>query len=205
MAAHYDSKFLEGFVGADDAASCVAALLEMAEEIPKQDVKLAEKIELVFFDGEEALKKDINPGKDGLYGSLYYSNYLNNDVTSTKTNYKKRPDFGILLDMVGHKNLSIKIPSDTAYPLLVTYLDLVDKYNLADQFGVYPRPIIDDHLFMNDIAKVPTIDLIGEFSPPKNKWWHTKNDNFSIISQKSLSTSIQFTLEMIQIRLKALK
>ena len=97
LAAHYESKLLEGFVGADDAASCIGALLEIAEFLPKVDPGFASRVELVFFDGEEALKKTIVPKKDGLYGSLYYSSYLNKDVTSTKSNYSKRPKFGILL------------------------------------------------------------------------------------------------------------
>jgi len=198
LAAHYESKKLDGFVGADDAASCVGALLEIAEFLPKVDPALANRIELVFFDGEEALKKNIVPKKDGLYGSLYYSSYLNKDVTSTKANYSKRPKFGILLDMIGHKNLSVKIPGDTPYGLMKSYFKVVEKHRLSDQFGVAGGPIIDDHLFMNELAKVPTIDIIGDFGSPSNNWWHTNGDNFSNISSKSLSTSIQLTLELMR-------
>ena len=198
LAAHYESKKLDNFVGADDAASCVGALLEIAEFLPKVTPTMAARVELVFFDGEEALKRDIVPKQDGLYGSLYYSSYLNKDVTSAKKNYSKRPKFGILLDMIGHKNLSVKIPADTPYKLMKSYFKVVEKHRLADQFGVARGPIIDDHLFMNEIAKVPTIDIIGDFASPSNRWWHTTGDDFSNISKKSLSTSIQLTIELMR-------
>lgn len=198
LAAHYESKMMDGFLAADDAASCVGALLEVAEFLPKVDLAIASRVELVFFDGEEALKRDIVPNKDGLYGSLYYSSYLNKDVTSTKSNYSKRPKFGILLDMIGHKNLAVKIPSDTPYGLMKSYIKVVDQHRLNDQFGFAAGPIIDDHLFMNEVAKVPTIDLIGDFASPSNRWWHTNDDNFSNISQKSLATSIQLAMELMR-------
>ncbi len=198
LAAHYESKMMDGFVGADDAASCVGALLEIAEFLPKVDATTAARVELVFFDGEEALKRDIVPNKDGLYGSLYYSSYLNKDVTSTNSNYSKRPKFGILLDMIGHRNLSVKIPGDSPYGLMKSYFKIVEEHRLDDQFGVAGGSIIDDHLFVNEIAKVPMIDIIGDFASPSNRWWHTNGDNFSNISQKSLTTSIQLAVELMR-------
>lgn len=108
LCAHYDAKPLDNFLAADDAASCVAAILEIGEHLPKQDNELAKQMELVFFDGEEALKPNIVYLKDGLYGSIYYSRYLRNDATGPKKMYKNIPTFGVLLDMIGHHNLSIK-------------------------------------------------------------------------------------------------
>lgn len=196
LCAHYDSKILDGFLGADDAASCVGALLEIAENLPKQDINTANQIELVFFDGEEALTDNIEYMKDGLYGSIYYSQYMRNDVAGARKTYLHTPAFGILLDMIGHKNLSIKIPSDTPYKLLKSYFDVVEKHNLVDRFGVANGPILDDHFPMNKIADLPTMDLIGDFQA-KN-WWHTKNDNIGIISENSLNVSIQVALEVMK-------
>jgi hypothetical protein len=39
LAAHYDSKLMDGFLGADDAASCVGAVLEIAEHLPKHEAR----------------------------------------------------------------------------------------------------------------------------------------------------------------------
>lgn len=107
LAAHYDSKLIEGFLGADDAASCVGGLLELAEYFHKNEPAKAKMIELVFFDGEEALREFIIPRQDGLYGSIHYSEFLHYDVLKDNKLYTSVPQFGIVLDMVGHKNLNI--------------------------------------------------------------------------------------------------
>jgi glutaminyl-peptide cyclotransferase len=196
LAAHYESKILDDFLGADDAASCVGAILEIAEHLPQHESDIIKQMELVFFDGEEALAPSIEYLKDGLYGSIYYSNYMRNDVTSDKKTYLHMPKFGMVLDMVGHKNLSIKIPSDTPYSLLKSYFAVVEKHQLTDRFGVAKGPILDDHVPMNQIAHLPTIDIIGDFS--SKTWWHTKNDNLNNISENSLNVSIQVALEIIK-------
>ena len=196
LGAHYDSKLMDGFLGADDAASCVGAILEIAEHLPKQDKSLVEQMELVFFDGEEALSPSIEYLKDGLYGSIYYSRYLRNDLAGAKKTYREKPKFGMILDMIGHRNLAVKIPGDTPYKLLKSYFAVVERHKLEDRFTVANGSILDDHYPMNVIADVPTIDLIGNFSA--KTWWHTKDDNFDNISENSLNVSIQVALEIIK-------
>lgn len=196
LAAHYESKILDDFLGADDAASCVAAILEIAEHLPQHEPAIAKQMELVFFDGEEAITPSMEYLKDGLYGSIYYSNYLRNDVTSDKKTYLHIPKFGILLDMIGHKNLSIKVPSDTPYSLLKSYFAVIEKHQLTDRFGVAQGPILDDHHPMNQIAHLPTIDIIGDFT--SKTWWHTSKDNLNNISENSLNISIQVALEILK-------
>lgn len=202
LAAHYDSKMMDevdGFLGADDAASSVGALLEIAEHLPSEDMDTAKQVELVFFDGEEALTPNIEYMKDGLYGSIYYSQYMRNDVAGAKKTYLHTPKFGILLDMIGHRNLSIKIPLDTPYSLLKSYYTVIEKYDISDRFGVANGSILDDHFPMNKIADLPTMDLIGDFSA--KGWWHTEKDDFQNISENSLNVSIQVALETIRVQL----
>ncbi|MGJ8656669.1 MAG: M28 family peptidase [Akkermansiaceae bacterium] len=196
LGAHYDSKQMNDFLGADDAASCVGALLEIAEHLPAHEKTIAQQVELVFFDGEEALSPNLEYMKDGLYGSIYYSQYLRNDIAGTKKTYLHKPKFGMILDMIGHRNLSIKIPNDTPYQLLKSYYTVVEKHQLQDRFTVSNGSILDDHYPMNMIADLPTIDLIGDFS--SKTWWHTNKDNFDNISENSLNVSIQVALEIIK-------
>lgn len=200
LAAHYDSKIIKGFLGADDAASCVGALIEIAEHLPKHEKAIADQVELVFFDGEEAIGSNMAYMKDGLYGSIYYSKYLRNDLANTKKTYQHKPKFGILLDMIGHNDLSIKIPSDTPYELLLSYYSVIEKHRLQDRFSVAEGSILDDHYPMNVIAELPTIDIIGDFS--SKPWWHTTNDNINNISENSLNVSIQVAIEIIKTQLK---
>lgn len=195
LCAHIDSKILPNFLGADDAASCAGAILAIAEHLHKNHPKSAQSLELVFFDGEEAINQYIIKGIDGLYGSVYYSKALIKMHAQGIVPYKKKPQFGILLDMVGHKNLSIKIPSDSPKSLVASYEQARQKLGYQSAFGYGDDPITDDHVPLNEIARVPTINIIGDFTA--FDWWHTKDDNLDLISPKSLKMSIEMTLEIL--------
>jgi hypothetical protein len=195
IGAHIDSKILPNFLGADDAASCVASNIALAEHFHKNHPELAQQIELVFFDGEEAVGQNMVYGKDGLYGSMHWARVVQKSSAQKTVPYKKKPEFGIVLDMIGHKNLDIKIPSDTPRSLRKSYDKARKKHQLEAHFAHSNGAFLDDHVPMNEIARVPTIDLIGDFS--KNKWWHTSGDNFDLISKSSLEMSILVTLEIL--------
>lgn len=204
IGAHIDSKIQPNFLGADDAASCVATLIALAEHLHQKHPSVASQIELVCFDGEESVGIAMSGHdnrfaqshiRDGLFGSHHYSRALRSSTVDKLHPYRKAPAFGIVLDMIGHKDLSIKIPSDTPKKLKHSYNVARKKLDLEDHFGHSPIPILDDHYYMNEIANIPTIDIIGDFN--KSKWWHTPDDNLEIISEESLSMSIQMTLEIL--------
>jgi glutaminyl-peptide cyclotransferase len=189
LCAHIDSKFYKDkhFVGADDAASACAAIVEIAKALEEKE---ASQVELVFFDGEEALGANITP-QDGLYGSRHYANYWRAR--------EDKPKFGILLDIIGHKNLSIKLSSDTPAHLKDLVFESAKKEKAEQHFGMAAGPIIDDHVPLN-FAGMPTVDLIGDFS--RGGWWHTPGDNMKIISPKSLDISMRVALRMLRELLK---
>lgn len=195
LAAHIDSKILPDFLGADDAASCASSILAIAEHLHKNHPSAAKQLELVFFDGEEAVGHRMNFMRDGLYGSIHYSRTVQANAAQKLSPYRKAPEFGILLDMIGHQNLNIKIPGDTPKHLARTYHTIAKKHGTQKHFGQSADSILDDHVPMNVIAKIPTIDLIGDFY--ENKWWHTSGDNMDLISKESLSMSIHMTLEIL--------
>jgi hypothetical protein len=195
LGAHIDSKILPDFLGADDAASSVATIVALAEYLHKNHPGSAKQLELVFFDGEEAIGPNMEFQVDGLYGSIHYSRAVQSSVAQGLSPYKKAPQFGIVLDMIGHKNLDIKIPSDTPKLLARSYDTARIKLGVENHFGHSPGSILDDHYPMIVIADIPTIDIIGNFYA--NKWWHTSADNMDLISKKSLSMSIHMTLEIL--------
>lgn len=192
LCAHIDSKFMRDqvFLGADDAASACGAILEIADHLATTAPEQARDLELVFFDGEEALGERITPD-DGLYGSRFYA--------ATWRGRTPKPEFGLLLDMIGHKDLAIRIPSDSP-PHLAEKLFAAAKVEMAgDAFQNAQSPIIDDHVPLNT-AGIPTLDMIGDFS--RDRWWHTPQDNASNLSAKSLQISIRVTLRMLNELLK---
>lgn len=192
LCAHIDSKRYEDkfFLGADDAASACAAIVVMAEFLAKKKPEQAAALELVFFDGEEALEENITP-QDGLYGSRHYANFWRAR--------DDKPKWGILLDMVGHKDLSIRLPSDTPQDLKDLVFAAAKAERAENHFGMAGMPIIDDHVPLN-IAGIPTVDLIGDFT--RRGWWHAAGDNLNIISPESLDISIRVTLRVIEMRIE---
>ena len=94
LCSHYDTKIFDDvrFVGANDGGSSTGLLIELARVLADNPA-LASKVELVFFDGEEAVEEFTD--RDGLYGSRYFANNL----TSTKTAGQFHG--GILLEIVG--------------------------------------------------------------------------------------------------------
>lgn len=188
LTAHIDSKYYKNmhFVGADDAASACAAIVVIARHLARRNPDLAGRIELVFFDGEEAFNENISP-TDGLYGSRHYAAHWRGR--------EDMPRWGILLDMVGHKDLRIALPSDTHAPQKEAVFAVAKEEKVESFFGMAAGPIIDDHVPLNMVG-IPTVNLIGDFT--RYRWWHTPNDNLELISPESLEISIRVTLRLLE-------
>ncbi len=173
LCSHYDTKTFDAikFVGANDAGSSTGLLLELARVIG-QHPNLAEKIELVFFDGEEAY--DHFSETDGLYGSRYFARQLQGSSA-------KQFRGGILFDMVGDRSLDVTLPADSPPEIARDMFAAAEALKLRSYFTYLDREMIDDHSPLNAIG-IPTIDVI-DFDFP---WWHTAGDTIDKISAQSL-------------------
>ena len=192
LCAHLDSKYYPNkrFLGADDAASACGLILTLAQEMAKTPSK-ASRLELVFFDGEEAFTEDMGPKAggifDGIYGSRAYAARWQKNTT--------KPSFGILLDMVGHKDLSIKVPSDSPPQLVAVMNRAAQAAGHQERFGMAQGAILDDHVPLNNVG-IPTIDIIGDFQ--RESWWHTPKDNLDLISAESLAITREVVEGMLE-------
>jgi glutaminyl-peptide cyclotransferase len=180
VCSHYDTKIFSTirFVGASDGASSTGALLELARVLALDPV-LASKVELVFFDGEEAVVQFTapdDPHADGLYGSRYYAKKLRDG--SRAAQFK----FGILWDMIGARDLIITLPPDSPAVVSRDILAAADALALRTHFTYFDRPVLDDHWPLIHIDHIPTIDLI-DFDYPA---WHTADDDLAHIGPESL-------------------
>ena len=174
LCSHYDTKIFDAFrfVGANDGGSSTGALLEMARVLGRQPA-LAAKIELVFFDGEEAVENFSKT--DGIYGSRHFAS----DLVANKQ--AKRFRGGILFDMMGDRSLTITLPPDSPADLTRQIFASSDALKLRNYFTYFDRDITDDHTPLNAIG-IPTVDLI-DFNFP---YWHTADDTMDKISADSL-------------------
>jgi hypothetical protein len=170
---HYDTKLFDTirFVGANDGGSSTGLLLELARVLG-QHASVAGKVELVFFDGEEAYENFSE--KDGLYGSRYFTKQLESENG-------KQFRAGILFDMVGDRSLNVTFPADSPAAMARDIFAAADALNLRKYFSYLDRDMIDDHTPLNAIG-IPTIDII-DFDYP---WWHTSDDTMDKISAQSL-------------------
>ena len=180
VCSHYDTKLFSTirFVGASDGASSTGALLELARVLALDPI-LASKVELVFFDGEEAVVQFTapdDPHPDGLYGSLYYAKKLRDGSRAAQIK------FGILWDMIGARDLNITLPPDSPASLSREIMAAADALQLRNHFSFFDRPVLDDHWPLVHIDHIPTIDLI-DFDYPV---WHTADDDLEHIGPESL-------------------
>jgi glutaminyl-peptide cyclotransferase len=187
VCSHYDTKRFStiNFVGASDSASSTGALVELARVLALAPA-LAVQVELVFFDGEEALVQFDE--RDGLYGSRHYATQLRE--TGRAGQFK----FGILWDMIGDKDFGITLSPDSPQALTREILASADALGLRNKFTYHDRNIYDDHVPLNTIAKIPAIDLI-DFD---YLYWHSADDTLVRLSPEGLQYTGAVTLHHLR-------
>lgn len=174
LASHYDTKIFDTitFVGAHDGASSTGALVELARVLAL-NWTMARQVELVFFDGEEAVSQFTET--DGLYGSREYARQLRESGRNLQLK------FGILLDMIGDKDLTITLSPDSPAHIARDIFASAERLGLRSHFRFWNRSIWDDHVPLTQ-SGIPTINLI-DFD---YEWWHTADDTLDKLSPESL-------------------
>lgn len=174
LATHYDTKrFAEfTFVGASDAASSTAAVLELARVLKNRQTEFT--IELLFLDGEEAVNTEWRD-PDNTYGSKYYVRAA--QQAGTLGGLKAL----VLLDMVGDRDLDVRADSNSARWLNSIVWSSAARLGYMSAFLPEDFAVEDDHLpFVQ--AGVPSVDIIDLDYPQ----WHTAQDDLDHVSARSL-------------------
>ncbi|MES2617778.1 MAG: M28 family peptidase [Bacteroidota bacterium] len=170
-------------LGANDGASGVGVLLEIARNLSKQSTSVG--IDIVLFDAEDWGDNSGKTEDSYCLGSQYWSKNLH------IPGYKA--EFGILLDMVGAPNALFGYEDASrafAAPTVSLVWQTAAKAGYGDYFKDFDRGgITDDHVYIMRNASIPTIDII-DFDPMTSskfgKYWHTHADNMDAISAKTL-------------------
>ncbi len=187
LCAHYDTRPVadqdpnpsnrdKPIPGANDGASGVAVLLEIAQVLKNYRPPLT--VVLVFFDGE-----DLGDVEDG--GMFFGSKHFARNLTVGGVNL--RAEMGVLLDMVGDRDFA---SNDEWYSRRYAPQVITGLLQAATQLGYqryFFRPptlvILDDHVPLNEIANIPTANII-DFDYP---YWHTLQDTPDKCSPETLA------------------
>jgi hypothetical protein len=197
LAAHWDSRPMadrdpdpenrdKPVPGANDGASGVAVILEIARALNQNKPPVG--VDLILFDGEDY-------GREGhleeyFLGSRYFARNIR----------QYRPRFGVLLDMVGDKNLTLPIEGYSQ-----EYLPhIVDKiWSAAEKLGITAfqripgQYINDDHRMLIEQG-IPCIDIIDFAYPDQShRYWHTVQDTPDKCSPQSLAAVGTVLLDVI--------
>jgi glutaminyl-peptide cyclotransferase len=180
VGAHYDTKDLPGFVGANDGASGTAVVAQLARKLRRP----RHSIRFVFFDGEETPRgvPDSRFEERGLRGSKVAAEAFS-DARAM-----------ILLDFVGDRELSI--PRE-AYSDPGLWRKLRAAARRVGAGRVFPdragNGILDDHIpFLQQ--DVRSIDLI-DFDFP---CWHRRCDDMSAVSERSVDAVGETMVELLK-------
>ncbi len=166
------------FLGANDGASGVAVLMELAHLMPKLEGPLG--VDFLLLDGEELVYVE---GRDPYFlGSTWFAQQYAQKPPQQK--YK----WGVLLDMVGDTNLDVYQDRLSATwhetrPLVKAIWGTAAKLGVKEFIPRVAYEVKDDHLPLRNTAKIPTCDVI-DFDYPA---WHTTQDNPQHCAPSSLA------------------
>jgi hypothetical protein len=173
LATHYDTKKLDNFVGADDAGSSTAVMLELARLLCAQRGRY--QVWIAFFDGEEAVNREWKD-PDNRYGSRQMAAKL-----AMSGDLPKIRAF-LLADIVGSRELRIKRDANSDKALTDLVWTTAKNLGYSGVFVNDPTAIDDDHQSFS-ARGVRTVDVIDLEIP----YWHTPQDTLDKISSKSLA------------------
>src|SRR5713101_4765264 len=185
LGTHYDTLLMDNFVGADDAGSSTAVMLELARLLCPQKGRYA--VWIAFFDGEEAMKHWSD--SDSRYGSRQMAARL-----SASGDIKMIRAF-LLADIVGGRTAQFLRESSSDPALIDLVWNTAAKLGYTTLFLNDTTSAEDDHdSFMK--RGVPAVDVIGDFV--HNGYWHTPQDSLDKISAKTLAIVGHVFLESVE-------
>ena len=188
IAGHYDTKRFDDitFVGANDAGSSTAFLIELARVL--KDRKNPLTIELLFLDGEEAIGEWAT---GNTYGSRHYVFEASQHAASLR-----QIKAMILVDMIADKEPTFKRDENSTPWLTDVIWSAARKLNRTE-FSSETTFVEDDHLpFLR--AGIPAVDIIDlEYPDVSNRYWHTAEDTLDKVSPHGLQVVGDVLLEAL--------
>ncbi len=183
VAAHYDTKDLPGFVGANDGAGGTAAVLELARALARDRRVGDREIRFALFDGEESPRGSTDFLRDGLRGSRAYARRHARELGEV-----------VVVDFVADRHLALPREASSNAALWARLRAAARRVGVDGVFPARTRATVEDDHTPFIAAGVPAIDLIDFDYPP----FHTRGDDLAAVSERSLDAAGEALLELLR-------
>ncbi|MCB9135974.1 MAG: M28 family peptidase [Anaerolineales bacterium] len=170
--------------GANDGASGVAVLLELARVLP---IDLEKNVWLVFFDAEDDGRIE---GKEWIMGSSFFVEQLTAEANAPL------PDAAVVVDMIGDADLNVYLEMNSDPKVSAEIWGVAASLGYQQQILPFPKyRMLDDHIPFKNVG-IPAVDLI-DFDYP---YWHTVEDTTDKVSAESLDMIGETLLKWLLLR-----
>ena len=209
LCAHWDSrpyadeerskkKQREPILGANDGASGVGVLLEMARLMQQQAPTIG--VDIIFFDAEDygipTFYKGNYKADTWCLGSQYWGRVPH------VQGYNAR--YGILLDMVGGRGATFYregFSQRTAPTQVKKIWDTAQRLGFGSFFPQEDgMEVTDDHIYVYNLTRIPCVDIIN-YDPNAESgfgdFWHTHDDNMDVIDRATLNAVGRTVTEVV--------
>lgn len=208
LCAHWDSRpwadndpdeanHTKPVMAANDGASGVAVMLEIARLLQADTCQLPVGVDFVCFDAEDWGSHDDNDS--WALGAQYWAKKFTVDRLQFTVRY------GILLDMVGGQGARFYQEGYSKYYAKPVVKRVWRAAAVAGFSSYFPQEdgggITDDHVPVNEVAQIPCIDIINyypdcdesSFGPT----WHTIHDDMEHLDRNTLKAVGQTLIQVL--------
>ncbi len=183
LIAHYDTTDVPGYLGANNSAAAVGAVVELARALRRDQSSADRPIRFLLSDGEEAPPGFTDFVSSGLRGSRAYVAAHGSAIGDV-----------IVLDFIGNRGLRLPREQGSNEALWAQLRAAAANVGEASVFPDATRSeILDDH---TPFARrgIPAIDLI-DFDYP---CWQKRCDTMKQVSQRSIDAAGESVLELVR-------
>lgn len=183
VGAHYDTKDIPGFVGANDGASGTAVVVELSRALATGRRACAREVRFVLFDGEESPDDARDFYSTGLRGSRAYAARHAREIGSV-----------VIVDFVAHHGARVRREAGSHPALWSRLRASAARVGVGAMFpGGTVGEVLDDHTPFAR-AGVPSIDLIDTTF----RHWHRTGDNLRAISPAGLDAAGETLVDLLR-------
>jgi len=197
LCAHYDTRPFPDrdrrnprgtFLGANDSAASIGLLMELGKSMPQFQSRYG--VDFLLVDGEDLVFFDQSTEKDsGNY--CVGSEYFGRQYAANPPPYKYVA--AVVLDMIA--GLNLRLPQELnsvtwpeSRPIADGIWDTAKRLKVKEFTSQQPRQVLDDHVMLHDLGRIPACDIICDFGPfTSYPQWHTEQDDPAHCSPLSLA------------------